>query len=205
MKLKILRLGVIGTLIISLLIFVFYPIMYKNIVIEYSRKYELDPFLVLSVIKRESSFDESATSNKNARGLMQISDTTGNWAAESLDIKNYSLDLLYDPENNIRIGTWYLNKLKKQFADDETVLAAYNAGSGNVQTWLNDKSLSQDGETLDVIPFNETREYVSKVQKSYFIYKNIYWHPYFLENGNIFDDIFLNARKKLIEIIRKLR
>lgn len=205
MKSKIFIMLVIGIVFISVSIAAFYPIVYKDIVNKYSEEYELDPFLVLSVIKRESSFDEKAISKKDAKGLMQISDKTGQWAAESLNIENYSNDSLYDPETNIRIGSWYLNKLIKQFGDIELALTAYNAGSGNVQSWLKDKNYSDDGKSLVYIPFNETREYISKVQKSYEIYSIIYWHPYFLEEENVFDNIFLKSRDLIIKIVRKFR
>ena len=66
---------------------------------------------------------------------MQITDKTGQWAAKELGIKDYSDEKLYDPEINIQIGCWYINKLLNQFEDVETSLAAYNAGSGNVSKW----------------------------------------------------------------------
>ncbi|MDY0234698.1 MAG: lytic transglycosylase domain-containing protein [Gudongella sp.] len=205
MKHKIFVLLVIGTIICSLSIASLYPLMYKDLINKYSQEYELDPFLVLSVIKRESSFDENAISKKHAKGLMQISDSTGQWAAESLNIEKYNMDLLYDPETNIRIGTWYLSKLIKQFGSIDLALAAYNAGSGNVQAWLKDNNYSEDGKSLSYIPFIETREYISKVEKSYNAYKIIYWHPYFLENENIFDNVCLKSRELIIKIVRKLR
>ena len=205
MKRKIFIIVVLGIIISSLLIAALYPILYKEYVNKYSEEYGLDPFLVLSVIKTESSFDENATSNKDARGLMQISDRTGKWAAESLNLKNYRVDSLYNPEINIRIGTWYLNKLIGQFGDIDLALAAYNAGSGNVETWLKDKNYSKDGKKLHQIPFNETREYISKIKKNHNIYRIIYWHPYFLENENIFDNVFLKTRELIIKIARKLR
>lgn len=205
MKLKGVIVLILGVFISLISVTALYPLMYKDHVNKYSKTYEIDPFLVMAVIRSESSFDENATSKKDARGLMQISDKTGNWAAESLLLENYNKESLYDPETNIRIGTWYLNKLINQFQDIEVALAAYNAGSGNVQSWLGDKEFSQDGKTLKAIPFNETRDYISKVQKSYDIYTKIYWHPYFLDNDNRFDNVFVKTREIIIKIARKLR
>ena len=75
----------------------------------------------------ESSYDKTAISNKEARGLMQISPTTGQWAAEDLSIEDFSLDLLFEPEINIMIGTWYLNMLSDEFDHNiQLILAAYN-------------------------------------------------------------------------------
>ena len=73
--------------------------------------------------------------------------------------KDYSDEKLYDPEINIQIGCWYINKLLNQFEDVETSLAAYNAGSGNVSKWLKDERYSQDGKK-SMRFLLETKEYV---------------------------------------------
>ena len=98
--------------------------------------------LVYSVIKVESKFKKDAISRKGAKGLMQISDITKNWAIEELDLKE-NIDI-FDPEINIKIGCWYLNKLYKQFGDMDLVIAAYNGGSGNVNQWLGNNDYSKD-------------------------------------------------------------
>ena len=94
---------------------------------------------------------------------MQISSTTGWWASEVLSIENFSLDMLFEPDRNIMIGTWYLNMLSKEFDDNlKLILAAYNGGSGNVNKWLEDDRYCEDGKTLKKIPFKETDQYVEK-------------------------------------------
>lgn len=151
-----------------------YPVKYKNIVIKYSEMYGIDPFLVFSIIKVESSFIPDAVSSKNARGLMQITEKTGSWGAEKIKLANYSTNQLFDPETNIEIGCWYLSVLYKEFKSTDLVLAAYNGGSGNVSKWLKDSSLSKDGKSLSKIPFKETELYVKKVRNCYEIYKKLY-------------------------------
>lgn len=151
-----------------------FPLKYKSLVITYSNLYDLDPYLIFSIIKVESKFNPDAQSHKNAKGLMQITDKTGQWAAKELGIKDYSDEKLYDPEINIQIGCWYINKLLNQFEDVETSLAAYNAGSGNVSKWLKDERYSQDGKKVHEIAFWETKEYVKKVLDSKRIYKKLY-------------------------------
>lgn len=152
-----------------------YPIEHIEHIKKYSQEYNLDPFLVLSVIKVESKFDSQAVSNKDARGLMQITPQTGQWAAEKINIENYNDQLLYEPQVNIRIGTWYLDNLRTQFDGRmPLVIAAYNGGSGNVSKWLSDQRYSEDGKTLKEIPFNETKNYVEKVFNAYDKYKEIY-------------------------------
>ncbi len=153
---------------------VFYPEKYSQYVYKYSAENNIDPYLVFSIIKAESNFEEDAISRKNARGLMQISEITGNWGAQVLGFEGFTLESLFEPETNIMIGCWYVNKLVKEFGDDlGLVLAAYNAGSGNVSLWLEDRAYSSTGESLDRIPFKETERYVKKVLNNYFVYKEI--------------------------------
>lgn len=152
-----------------------YPIEYNEYIKKYSDEFDLDPWLVLSVIWVESKFDTHALSSKDARGLMQITPQTGKWAFEKLKLNGYEDDLLYDPETNIRIGCWYLNNLRTEFNGDiSLVIAAYNGGSGNVSKWLKDSKYSEDGETLNEIPFPETKNYVDRVFNTYDKYKEIY-------------------------------
>ncbi|MGL5329149.1 MAG: lytic transglycosylase domain-containing protein, partial [Peptostreptococcaceae bacterium] len=128
-----------------------YPKKYSIYVEKYSKEYDLDENLVYSVIKAESKFDKDAVSRKGAKGLMQISDITRDWAIEELELGKIDI---FDPETNIKIGCWYLRKLYKQFGDLDLVIAAYNGGSGNVRKWLGNESYSKDGRLFN-IPFPE--------------------------------------------------
>ncbi len=159
----------------DLLLEIAFPIHYDEIIYKNADAYGIDPYLVAAIIKVESKYYEKAVSHKNARGLMQISSITGKWAADELEIKNYNEDLLFIPNINIKIGCWYVNQLKKEFNNDiRLILAAYNGGSGNVSKWLKDPRYSKNGQSLDDIPFVETKEYVKKVLKYYKIYSIIY-------------------------------
>ncbi len=152
-----------------------YPKAYKQIVYAYANEFDLDPFLIYSVMKTESNFDTYAISYRGAKGLLQIMDGTGWWASECLDLSSYGSDQLFDPEVNIKIGCWYLSKLIKQYDGDiNKALAAYNAGSGNVAKWTNNSMYSHDGKTLSYIPFKETRTYINKVNFHHRIYTLIY-------------------------------
>lgn len=160
----------------------FYPINYKEHIVNYSKKYNVDPYLIASVIRVESKYNKNALSHKGARGLMQILPITGNWAAGDIGISGFNEELLYNPEVNIEIGCWYINKLSTQFNHNvELVLAAYNGGSGNVSKWLNDSNYSDDGKSLKNIPFKETELYIKKVLKSYDIYKKLYDMEFFYD------------------------
>lgn len=151
-----------------------FPYKYSEFVDTFSKEYEIDPLLVLSVIKTESNFDKNAVSIRDAKGLMQIMDKTGEWAAEEIGIENFTPSILFDPETNIRMGCWYLANLESEFTDLDLVIAAYNGGSGNVSKWLQNEEYSKDGKKLDYIPFKETKKYVDKVNTNYSIYKYIY-------------------------------
>lgn len=169
---------------------------------------ELDPFLVAAIINVESKYDKDAISNKDARGLMQIGLQTGNWGAEELNIDGFDSNKLYDPETNIRIGTWYLKQLKHEFDDNiNLVLAAYNAGSGNVSKWLQDERYSKDGNSLYKIPFKETEEYLDKVKFNYKVYSIIY--KYYMEkpdtSNGFYTDVIISLRTYLSNTIKSLR
>ena len=152
-----------------------FPIKYEETVTKYSEEYELDPLMIYSIIKVESSFDENAESNKGARGLMQITPSTGEWIAEKLKIEEFHSDDLFIPEINIMMGTWYFNYLAEKFDNDiSLVIAAYNAGPGKVQNWLKDKETSENGQDLNNIPYKETENYIKKFDNTYEQYKELY-------------------------------
>lgn len=142
---------------------VIYPTKYIEYVDKYAAEYNLKKAIVFAVIKAESGFNENNRSKTGARGLMQIMPETGKWAAEIIEIENYSDDMLYDPDTNIHIGCWYLRYLLDMYEENlSTALAAYNAGCGTVNKWLEDKKYSSDGHTLDNVPYAETDGYVFK-------------------------------------------
>ncbi|MGL4911359.1 MAG: lytic transglycosylase domain-containing protein [Romboutsia sp.] len=148
-----------------------YPRKYSEHVIKYAKEFNLEENLVYSVIKAESKFREDAVSYKGAKGLMQISDITRDWAIKELGLEDIDI---FNPEMNIKIGCWYLNKLFKEFGNLDLVIAAYNGGSGNVNKWLKNNEFSKDGKKLHLIPFKETSNYVEKVRKNYESYNKIY-------------------------------
>lgn len=172
----------IGAVIVLIIIFtvdlwiekVIFPYKHKEVIEKYSMEYDLDPYFVLAVIKAESKFKTDARSQKNAVGLMQITEDTAEWIAEEMGLTNFSPEKLYLEEYNIKMGCWYLDNLRDEFNNMDLVIAAYNAGRGNVNEWLKNIDYSSDGKTLNYIPFPETRAYVDKVNSYYNIYKFLY-------------------------------
>jgi len=152
-----------------------YPLMYDEIVSKYCEVYDVDRYLVHSIIRTESFFKTDAVSNKGALGLMQIMPDTGKWIADELNLENFTKEDLLDCEKNIMMGVWYLDYLLGRFDYNvETTIAAYNAGPTIVSKWLNDNSLSSDGENLTNIPFDETKKYREKVSNAYSMYLKLY-------------------------------
>ncbi|MBP5427446.1 MAG: lytic transglycosylase domain-containing protein [Clostridiales bacterium] len=152
-----------------------FPKRYLDSIERYSREYHVDPLLVLSVIKVESDFDPKAVSSKGAMGLMQIMDSTANWISKRMGISNYTQEMLLIPDNNIKLGVWYLSWLYDKYQDIDLVIVAYNGGTGNLDKWLKESTLSSDGQKLDRIPFEETDNYLLKVKFTHKIYKFLNW------------------------------
>lgn len=143
-----------------------YPIYYNEYVEKYSKLYNIDKYLVYSVIKQESLFNSNEISHASAYGLMQVLVPTAKMFDKSMTEKK-----LLNPEENIKIGVQYLSYLMKKFDNNlNEVIAAYNAGPGNVNKWL-----IRYGEIeIEKIPFSETKTYVKKVLNNYYKYKRLY-------------------------------
>ena len=155
-----------------------YPLSYTAEVEAAAEKYDVPPSLIYAVIHTESGFDPTARSLAGAVGLMQVTVPTMEWAMMRCGIDGVPDEArLVAPAFNIEVGTCVLHLLGEQFCEQDTVLAAYNAGMGRVQTWLADTAYSTDGETLHTIPFKETRHYVTKVRLAQKIYQKLYGLP----------------------------
>jgi soluble lytic murein transglycosylase len=138
-----------------------YPLRYS----EYVRvqRHGLDPALLAAVIYQESKFRPSAKSASGAIGLMQLTPETARGIAIRTHGSAFHTKDLYNPEINIRYGAWYLDNLFKKYGNERLVLAAYNAGQGNVDKWR------ANGESIQ---FAETRAYVEKVEDVKQIYRS---------------------------------
>ena len=134
----------------------------------------MDPLLIYSIIKAESNFDINAKSNSNAIGLMQLMLSTAQEIGESLGIEKMTEEKLYSPEINIEIGVKYLKSLLEKYNNYNLALIAYNAGMGNLDTWLEKGIIDEQGKNIDGIPFSETRNYVRKTLQNYKIYQELY-------------------------------
>lgn len=151
-----------------------YPIKYSEYVEKYAREYNIDKYMVYAIIKAESNFDEKAKSESNAIGLMQIMETTAIETASKMELEITEEDL-FNPEINIKIGLNYFAYLVEQYNNNYALaIVAYNAGIGNVDKWIENGTIKQDGTDIENVPFKETNNYVRKILRDYKIYKGLY-------------------------------
>ena len=154
---------------------VFYSFPNQELIFYYAQLNQVDPYLIAAVIKTESNFDNKAVSAKGALGLMQLMPDTAAWIANQMGKKDFKTQDLYNRETNIALGSWYLANLMKEFKGNTIqVLAAYNGGRGNVKEWLETKQWDGNHNTLDQVPFPETKQFVRKVLWNYKMYNYLY-------------------------------
>lgn len=152
-----------------------YKLHYYDEVSAACEDFGVDEALAYAIIRTESKFDPEALSSADARGLMQITQITLEWAQLRADeFDDLTIDDMYTPAHNIRCGVYVLSLLEEQFSDESTVIAAYNAGIGIVGEWLEDPAYSSDGVTLHTIPYEETAAYVKRVTSAKAIYQEYY-------------------------------
>ena len=151
-----------------------HPMGYSEIVEREAKNYHVDPLLVYAVIKAESNFEEDAVSGAGAMGLMQIMPETYEWLAQKMGETEVSKEDLLNPEINIKYGCLFLSILTEKYPQLKSAIAAYNAGAGNVDNWLDDLTVTPDGENLENIPFPETKRYTEKVLSNYQLYQRLY-------------------------------
>lgn len=150
-----------------------YKLEYTEYVKKYSKEYNVDEYLIYAIIKAESNFEPNAESHRGAKGLMQLMYSTAEDIAKRINV-NLNEDNILEPDININLGTKYISMLIQKYNNINLALAAYNAGSGNVDGWIEKGTLKSDGSDIENVPFTETNNYVRKILRDYEIYKNIY-------------------------------
>ena len=186
-KLKNKKLLIVIILILIVIVFlgifkdkilkIIYPKTFKEYVSIYSEEYNVDENLIYALMKAESNFKSKAVSNRGAIGVMQLMEETALDVAKKakIDIDENNLEQeLLKPEVNIKIGTIYIKTLLNQYQNVEVALAAYNAGIGTVNTWIEEGRIKKDGSDIENIPYKETNQYVRKILRDYKIYEYLY-------------------------------
>jgi soluble lytic murein transglycosylase len=141
-----------------------FPLPHRESIFFNAKRYDLDPALIYGVIRQESAFMEDARSPVGALGLMQLMPSTGKQTARSLNIRYRGNQALLKSEQNIQLGSAYLNKLMLRYSGSPVLAAAaYNAGPHRVSRWLPEAGDMDAGLWIEKIPFRETRKYVQRV------------------------------------------
>jgi hypothetical protein len=148
-----------------------YPVLFDDI-IGYHARNDLDPYLALAVIRRESRFDPIAVSSVGAMGLMQLMPAT---ASQMADTRSIPDNWMFEPGYNIKLGCKYLRWLYARLHKDEVVIAAYNAGPTAAKRWV--KQAGSDPDTfIETIGYDQSRDYARWVIGDY------YWYRYLWPN-----------------------
>lgn len=152
-----------------------HPMKYTEFVEKYAAEFEVDEYLIYAVIKTESGYDPDAVSNVGARGLMQIMEPTFDWIKYRLgDDESVTYDSMYDPETNIRYGSYLIGYLMRYYGVQDVAVCAYHAGIGNVDSWLENEEYSTDGVNLLKIPTSDTAHYLDKINNAVKNYIKLY-------------------------------
>lgn len=154
------------------LIALLYPDPFGNVLESEAKSRGLDPALVASLVRQESSFDPRARSAVGARGLMQLMPPVAASIARALDFPLWDPALLYQPDVNLQLGTAHLASLLKEYGGRrDFALAAYNAGGSRVTRWRRLPGTNDPEVFVERIPFEETREYVKVVERGRAFYQ----------------------------------
>ena len=152
-----------------------HPFHYSNLLVAEAASQNVDPLLLLALVRQESSFEWHAESWAGAQGLMQVMPTTADWIALQLAWKGYKRNLADRPYVNVRFGTWYLARQLSTFQGDiVAALTAYNAGPGRVTDWQTTEMAGDDDLFLEYMPLAEPRLYAEKIFAHYYIYRKLY-------------------------------
>lgn len=160
-----------------------FPLPYRKSLEEYCRAQMLDPYLMAALIRQESEFNPKAVSPANARGLAQVMPATGRQLSRQLKIPRFRTAMLFTPDTNLRLGTYYLKRLSDELEGKwEAALASYNAGKSHVTTWMASANYREPAEFVESIPFNETRVYVQSVLRNAEVYRKLYGQKLAIKN-----------------------
>lgn len=152
-----------------------YPIDYETEIAVSSQTFDIDPHLILAIIRVESHFRPEVSSHKGAYGLMQLMPDTAQWMVDEGHFEAEFMQRLHEPAVNIHMGSWYIKQLMSEFDGNlVAAVAAYNAGPGRVHRWIEEGKWDGQKKHIEHIPFGETRHYVERVLYYYDKYKSLY-------------------------------
>ena len=149
-----------------------YPFPFVQTIEQWAQRRSLNPMLVTALIRQESRFEPKIESEAGAKGLMQVIPETADWVAGQINLKHYDLS---QPDDNVNIGTWYLDFTHKEYDNNSVfAVASYNAGPAKVAEWIQKYDTSDVDRFVEQIPYPETRGYVEAVLGNYWNYLRLY-------------------------------
>jgi len=152
-----------------------YPLYFVEEINDYAGNNDLDPYIILSLVKEESHFNPLAISSSNARGLMQLLPGTAKDIARWDGLGSIGEFELFTPAKNLKLGSAYFRHIKKNLYNSSLyAVAAYNGGPNAVEKWLSKIPHDDIDQFVENIPYDQTRDYIKKVYTAYWNYKRIY-------------------------------
>jgi soluble lytic murein transglycosylase len=152
----------------------FYPLAYRALVEKYESLAKNPPYYLYAIMWKESGFNPHDVSYADAIGLMQMIPPTTQRVAPKLGLR-YTDDLLYDPELNVRVGSWYVGSLAEKFKQQIPIAAgSFNSGPKPVMKWLDRHGERPIDEFVELVAYTQTREYMKKVTGAYARYIYLY-------------------------------
>ena len=178
-----------------------FPLLYFDLLSKYAKEHEVDPWLVISLVKQESAFLNKAKSWAGAQGLMQIMPGTGKWIARKRGITDFKVKDLYDHETSADFGVWFLARLLTNNDHDvPKALAGYNAGGLRADRWWGANPGRHYDAMLELVGFDETRAYVKTIMRNWEMYQRLYRDPYdpLLDRETVFTLLLKTVPEPLI-------
>ncbi|MBD2111883.1 MULTISPECIES: transglycosylase SLT domain-containing protein [Cyanophyceae] len=149
-----------------------YPMPYKGLITTWAADRQLNPLLVAALMRQESRFEAKIRSGVGAAGLMQVMPATAEWIKGKAGLESYDLN---NPEDNVKLGTWYLDYTHAEYDNHSLfAVASYNAGPGAVASWINKGGFVDADDFAEKIPYPETKGYVQSVFGGYWNYLRLY-------------------------------
>ena len=153
-----------------------YPIVRPSEIWDYTEQYNVDPYLMLGLMRQESAYREGVRSWVGAIGYIQVMPATGAKIAYLLDEKDYTPKRLENPRENLKYGIFYFSKLMERFDNCfPLAVGSYNGGPHNMSRWYRNRIGTWNlEEFIEHIPYDETRKYIKKVTGYYADYSRYY-------------------------------
>ena len=154
-----------------------YPRAYADDVVKYTTANAMSELFLYAIMRKESGYYPFAVSSADARGLLQLIPSTAGDVAKSLG-QPFFADQLFDPLRNITLGTGYLGGLLRRFSGQEALAAGgYNAGGKAMSRWCDQWGMRPFDEFIELITYDQAREYIKRVLAIYARYRHLYGEP----------------------------